>query len=87
MLPTGFLLLLFGPVFFLGAAIVYFALSFAQDVTSKSILRIFAAVGAIVILSAVMYPYHRMAVLLVGGNAAYIGVLAGWYTGSIARGA
>jgi hypothetical protein len=84
-IPTGLVLLIFGPVFFLAAAVFYLVFAFVQDAISKSILKIFAATAAIVLLSALMYPFGRASVLLLGGNVAFTGALIGWYIGSILR--
>jgi hypothetical protein len=83
--PTAFLLLLFAPALFLGAAVLYLLLAFAQDTISKSILKVFAAVMSIVLFSAVMYPKDAISVVLMGGNVAFVGALAGWYLGAMLR--
>lgn len=84
-IPTGFLLLLFAPIFFLGAAAFYLLLGFLQDTISKSVVVAFAAVAGVVLLAAMMYPFDRMSVVLFGGNVVFVGLLAGWYAGSIFR--
>jgi tetratricopeptide (TPR) repeat protein len=83
--PTGFLLLLFSPFFFLGAAVLYLVLAFIQDTISKSLLKVFGVVMGIVLLSAVLYPKDTMSVFLLGGNVVFVGALFGWYIGAILR--
>lgn len=84
-LPTGFLLLLFSPVFFLGAAVLYFFVGFMQDTISRSVTIVFTAVMTIVLIAALMYPTDKISVVLLGGNVVFIGMLVGWYIGSIMR--
>jgi len=83
--PTGLLLLIFPPLFFLGAAALYLLFAFAQDTISKSIVRVIGAVMAIVLISAAMYPLDRLSVVLFGGNVVFVGALVGWYLGAILR--
>jgi curved DNA-binding protein CbpA len=84
-IPTGILLLVFPPFFFIGAAAVYLLIGFAQGSISKSVLRVFAATMTIVLIAALMYPLDRMSVVLFGGNVVFVGALAGWYLGAILR--
>ena len=84
-IPTGILLLVFPPVFFIGAALLYMVLAFIQDNISKSVVKVFIATAAIVLMSALMYPQDRMSVILFGGNVVFVGALVGWYIGATLR--
>lgn len=84
-IPTGMLLLVFGPVFFLGSAGIYLLFGFLQDTMSKTVLKVFLATGLIVFFSAMLYPKGANSVLLFGGNIVFTGMLLGWYSGSVFR--
>jgi len=84
-IPTGILLLVFGPIFFLGSAGVYLLFGFLQGTMSKTVLKVFLATGLIVFFSAMLYPKGANSVLLFGGNIVFTGMLFGWYVGSIFR--
>lgn len=83
--PTGFLLMVFGPLFFLGAAILYLVLAFIQDTISRSIVVLFATIAGIVLFSALLYERDPMSVAILGGNVAYVGAVIGWYLGAIIK--
>jgi len=83
--PTGLILTIFGPIFFLGAAALYLAFGFIQSSLSSSVLRVFLATGVIVLMSALMYPLGKLSVLLFGGNVAFCGIVLGWYLGVMLR--
>jgi curved DNA-binding protein CbpA len=82
-IPTGLILLLFGPVFFVGSASFYIVFGLIQDAISKSIVFIILTTVIIAALSALLFPIDKISVLLFGGNVAFVGALIGWYFGSI----
>jgi tetratricopeptide (TPR) repeat protein len=84
-IPAAFILLLFSPIFFFGAALFYIIITIAQGNTSASILKAMAAAFGIVLVSALMYPNDKMSVLVLGGNVVFVGEVLGWYIGSILR--
>jgi curved DNA-binding protein CbpA len=84
-LPIGIPLLLFSVVFFWGAAALYLILGALQGSLSKSVLKIFAAVTAVVLIAGFLYPMGSNQVWLFGGNVAFTGALAGWYGSAISR--
>lgn len=84
-IPAAFILLLFSPIFFFGAALFYIVVTIAQGNTSASILKAMAAAFGIVLMSALMYPKDRMSILVLGGNIVFLGEVLGWYIGSILR--
>lgn len=81
--PTGLILLLFGPVFFIGAAGIYLLFAFIQNTVSKTVLKVFLATVVIVYFSALLYSRGITSILLFGGNVVFTGMLFGWYIGSI----
>ena len=85
LVPTGLVLMLFSPVFFLAAAVFYLVIGFTQDTISKSVVNVLLATLAVVLIAAMMYPLGKVSILLLGGNVAFPGMLVGWYGGSIVR--
>lgn len=83
--PTGLVLMMFSPVFFLAAAVYYLIFGFAQQSISMSVVKVLIAASAIVLIAALVYPLDKASILLLGGNVAFSGMLVGWYVGSIAR--
>ncbi|MEN6371232.1 MAG: DnaJ domain-containing protein [Armatimonadota bacterium] len=81
--PTGLILLFFGPIFFVGAAGIYLLFSIIQNTVSKSVLKVFLATAAIVCFSALLYSKGLASILIFGGNVVFTGMLFGWYIGSI----
>lgn len=84
-LPIGIPLLLFSVVFFWGAAALYLILGALQGSLSKSVLKVFAAVTAVVLIAGFLYPMGSDQVWLFGGNVAFTGALAGWYGAAMSR--
>lgn len=82
-LPMGLLVAFFSPIFFIGTAVLYLFLSFIQNTISPSIIKVFAGVLGIVLITALMYPLDRQSVLVFGGNVAFVGLLIGWHIGAI----
>ncbi|MGQ9456466.1 MAG: J domain-containing protein [Armatimonadota bacterium] len=82
--PTGPILLLASGFFFPGAAIFYIVVGFVQGSLSRSVITVFVAVAAVVVVASLLYvPEARSEVLLFGGNVSFWAMLFGWYIGSL----
>ncbi|NLN76618.1 MAG: DnaJ domain-containing protein [Armatimonadetes bacterium] len=81
--PVGLLLLIGSGFFFWGAAAFYIIVGGLQGSASRSVLSVFGAVTALVLLASFMCePVLGAQVLLFGGNIAFLSSLFGWYTGA-----
>ncbi len=84
--PTGLILLIGSGFFFIGAAAFYIIVGLLQGSLSRSVLIVFAAVGGVVVLSALVYTSEAMKqVLMFGGNISFLAMLFGWYIGAMSR--
>ncbi len=82
-LPTGLLLLVFGPFFFLGVSILYTVLATLQDAFSRSIVIVIAVVMGIAFFASLLYTAAPMSVIILGGNVVWVGLVIGWYLGAM----
>jgi hypothetical protein len=82
--PTGIILLIGSGFFFWAAAGFYLVAGLLQSSLSRSVLIVFGAVTAVVLLASVLYaPAARREVMLFGGNVSFLAMLFGWHVGSL----
>jgi|GEM_PF-541502 len=83
--PMGVLLLVLSLFSFWAAALLHLILSALQEARVDSILRVFGAVAALVLMFTALYEPARTQVFFFGGNLAFLSFVFGWFLGDIFR--
>ncbi|MBC8103958.1 MAG: DnaJ domain-containing protein [Cytophagales bacterium] len=84
-LPLGAVLIVLSVVNFYAAVLLYLIVSFFNEAITPTMLRVFAAVVAVVATLAVFYEPGQGQVLLFGGNVVFLALLLGWVFGDFFR--
>jgi len=90
-LPLGLLLAVTSAISFYLGAILYWILATAQESLSRTVVILLVTTGVLVAgysgLSLTIWGNFEMAkeVLIFGGNAIFLSMLAGWFIGDIFR--
>jgi tetratricopeptide (TPR) repeat protein len=84
-LPLGAVLVVLSLVNFYAAALLYLIVSFFNEAITPTMLRVFGAVIAVVLILGIFYEPGRGQVLLFGGNVVFLAFLLGWVLGDFFR--
>ena len=84
-LPLGLVIILISVVNFYLAALIYATVSLLQESFTKSMMRVFGAVVAVVACVALVYAPGSLQVALWGGNIVFLCYIIGWLIGDVFR--